>query len=367
MASFHCSVKVGAKGKAAAHSDYISREGKYVGASKYEDLESKGVGNMPEWAEKNSAHFWNSADEFERANGATYREIEVALPRELDPAQRRALVEEFVNQELGDKHAYQWAIHKPKAALEKGDQPHAHIMYSERTLDGIQRDPAQYFKRYNAKNPEKGGCRKDSAGTEERLLATREAWAKIQNAHLERHGHAVRVDHRSLKDQGIDRVPEKHLGGAGVRRLDHLDIAGLLRRRAAEGELERAKQDVGLLDLSGDLRAARADRDRQQKAEVKAEAPRPTLDLAKLEAGLSGVRQKMAARELERQRELTRQTERTRQMEREKRAELDKQREAESQERIKAALVKQALREQAKEPERKPEAPEKTPDRGRGR
>lgn len=308
MASYHCTVKVGAKGKAGPHAAYISREGKYSRSDRYEDLESKGSGNMPAWADKRTAHFWNAADEHERANGATYREIEVALPRELTPAQRQALVQAFITQELGDRHAYQWAIHTPKGAIDNGQQPHAHIMYSERTLDGLARDPAQYFKRYNAKNPEKGGCRKDSAGTEERLQATRAAWAQLQNAHLERHGHTDRVDHRSLKAQGIDRVPEKHLGGSGVRQLDGQDIAGLLARRAAEGELERAQQRVSLIDLSGDLSAARAERDRQQAA-----AARPTLDPVKLEAGLSGVRQKLAERALARQQELTRQIEQAKQ------------------------------------------------------
>ena len=279
MASYHCSVKVGGKGKAAAHASYISREGKYSGRERYEDLEASGSGNMPKWAEHNPAHFWNAADEHERANGATYREIEVALPRELTPEQRRELVENFIQQELGERHAYQWAIHTPKAALEGGEQPHAHIMYSERTRDGLDRDPEQYFKRYNAKAPERGGCRKDSAGTDERLQATRERWASVQNAHLERHGHAVRVDHRSLEAQGIDRQPEKHLGGRGVRQLQEADISALLERRAAEGERERAQRQVSsILDLSGDLEAAKRERDRQPAPEVKQAAAAGVAD-----------------------------------------------------------------------------------------
>ena len=173
MASYHLTAKIGKKGKAAAHAAYIAREGKYSGRDRYEDLEATASGNMPEWAAHNAAHFWNAADEYERANGATYREIEVALPRELTAEQRRELVEDFIKQEIGENHAYQWAIHTPKAALEKGEQPHAHIMYSERTIDGLDRDPDQYFKRYNGKSPEKGGCKKDSAGTDERLQATR--------------------------------------------------------------------------------------------------------------------------------------------------------------------------------------------------
>ncbi|MFD1690521.1 hypothetical protein ACFSHR_00275 [Azotobacter chroococcum] len=33
-------------------------------------------------------------------------------------------------------------------------------MFSERQCDGIERDPEQYFRRYNAKHPERGGARK---------------------------------------------------------------------------------------------------------------------------------------------------------------------------------------------------------------
>ncbi len=235
---------------------------------------------MPKWAEHNPAHFWNAADEHERANGSAYREIEIALPRELTPDQRRELVEDFVRQELGDRHAYQWAIHTPKAALEGGEQPHAHIMYSERRMDGIERDPDQLFKRYNSKNPEKGGAQKLSGGKtqiemKEELLLTRQRWADIQNTHLERHGHTARVDHRSLKEQGIDRAPEKHLGGSGVRALADQDISALLERRAAEGAHERAQSSVAsLIDLSGNLGAARAERTRQQEAVRQGEAAR---------------------------------------------------------------------------------------------
>lgn len=253
MASYHCSVKVGGKGKAAAHAQYIAREGKYSGYEQYEDREATGRGNMPAWAEHNPAHFWEAADQFERLNGATYREIEVALPRELSPDQRRELVEDFIQQELGDRHAYQWAIHSPAAAIEGGEQPHAHIMYSERTRDGLDRDPELYFKRFNARAPEKGGCRKDSAGTQERLQATRERWATVQNAHLERYGHAARVDHRSLEAQGVKRQPEKHIGW---KRMERADPGALRERRAAERELDAAERDLAVIDIRRELAQA---------------------------------------------------------------------------------------------------------------
>lgn len=180
----------------------------------------------------------------------------------MNPEQRLELLQDFIQQEIGTKHAYTWAIHTPKASLEKGDQPHAHIMYSERILDGIQRDPDQFFKRANKKNPEKGGCVKASGGKspaelKAELLQTRERWANVQNAHLEKHGHEARVTHLSLKDQGIDRQPEKHLGAKGVQRLSQDDITSLLERRKAEGELERERQEVGLIDLSGNIEKAK--------------------------------------------------------------------------------------------------------------
>jgi len=209
MASYHCSVKVGGKGQASGHAAYITREGSYAERTGYEDLEATGYGNMPVWAEHEPSVFWSAADRYERANGATYREIEIALPRELNPDQRQALILDFIRQEIGERHAHQWAIHNPGAALAGGEQPHAHLMYSERTVDSIERGAEQYFRRYNGKHPELGGCRKDSAGTEERLFETRQRWAEVQNAHLQQYGHAAQMNHRSLAEQGIDWAPEQ--------------------------------------------------------------------------------------------------------------------------------------------------------------
>ena len=267
MASYHCSVKVGGKGKARGHAAYIARDGYYAERGGYEDLEATGYGNLPSWAEGEPGRFWTAADQYERANGATYREIEIALPRELNPDQRQALVLDFIRHEIGERHAYQWAIHNPGAALAGGEQPHAHIMYSERTADGIERAAVQYFKRYNGKHPERGGCRKDSAGTEERLLETRQLWAEVQNAHLQQYGHATRVDHRSLAAQGIDRAPEQHLGGRRVRQLAPEQREALLERREAEQELTQAAQELEPINFSGYLETLQAEAQQREQAQ----------------------------------------------------------------------------------------------------
>lgn len=266
MASYHLSVKAGAKGKAAAHADYIEREGKYK-VKHQEKLEASEHGNMPEWAAGHPSLFWRCADEYERKNGSSYREIEIALPRELTPEQRKELVQAFAEQELGEQHAYTWAIHTPKASIEGGEQPHAHIMYSERIQDGIERGPDQFFKRYNPKHPERGGCQKSNTAksAEQRkteLAALRERFAGLQNAYLEHYGHAGRVDHRSLADQGIERTPEKHLGWKGSRNqqfkdsiLEYREAAQAFQAHLADlpkrlAELEREPQQAEAAPLS---------------------------------------------------------------------------------------------------------------------
>ena len=317
MASYHCRVKVGGKGKASGHAAYIAREGRYAERAGHEDLEATGYGNLPAWADGQPALFWSAADRHERANGATYREIEIALPRELNPAQRQALVLDFIRQEIGERHAHQWAIHNPGAALAGGEQPHAHLMYSERTADGIERDPAQYFKRYNGKHPALGGCRKDSAGTEERLLETRQRWAEVQNAHLQQHGYTVRVDHRNLAEQGIDRAPEQHLGGRRVRQLAPAQREALLERREAENELLYSQRALAPLDLAQHLHALTAaapQREQDEQAARMAEARaycRQALDEFKAELAqkaeqkwaLEAERERLARPEAEKERQ----------------------------------------------------------------
>ncbi|MGK3681331.1 hypothetical protein ACSLOD_27915, partial [Escherichia coli] len=44
---------------------------------------------------------------------------------------------------LGERHAWSFAIHNPKASIDGGEQPHAHIMMSQRVNDGIERTPEQ--------------------------------------------------------------------------------------------------------------------------------------------------------------------------------------------------------------------------------
>lgn len=50
------------------------------------------------------------------------------------------------------------------------------------------------------------------------LLAIRSQWADMVNAALAAAGFSARVDHRSLKEQGFDLIPQSHLGSILARR-----------------------------------------------------------------------------------------------------------------------------------------------------
>lgn len=212
MALARLSVGVGKKGKASSHALYIAREEKYAKDNNdLEKLEAKGHGNMPRWAEKEPNYFWKMSDEHERKNGTSYREHVIALPRELTIEQRHELVKDWIDQEIGDKHAYQYAIHNPPA-LDGKEQPHVHLMFSERLIDNIERDPTQYFMRYNSKNPDKGGAKKANtpkllADRKAELKQQRERWQQTCNKHLEQANSAARISMKSYKDQNISYKP----------------------------------------------------------------------------------------------------------------------------------------------------------------
>lgn len=287
MALAHLHNKVGKVGHASPHADYIQRVGKYENSIKNrEEVEAIGYGNMPMWAAHDPSIFWKSSDEFERKNGTSYREIEAALPRELTPKQRKALVEDFIKNELGSTHAYTYAIHRPKA-LDGKDQPHFHLQFSERINDEIDRDPDQYFKRYNSTNIEKGGCKKGygpragetlkASERKEELQALRKRWEDICNKHLALSGLDVRIDMRSYKDRGIDLQSEQHQGAKkwAALKQDH-NIKSMLEDKrelhkaviAVRTEIQNPSAEII------QLQAARDERHAAQKAREYSELQR---------------------------------------------------------------------------------------------
>ena len=78
---------------------------------------------------------------------------------------------------------------------------HCHLMFSERELDGINRELSQFFKRANSKDRNKGGAEKNRKWQDKsRLLELRKSWEIESNILLEKYGFEARVDCRSLRD-----------------------------------------------------------------------------------------------------------------------------------------------------------------------
>lgn len=136
MAIYHLHISNGSKAKGASasiRSNYIQREGEY--AEGRDKLVLKESGNMPSWAQDEARSYWKAADEGERSNGRVYKEIEAALPRELSASEQEALARSFAR-EITARHElpYTLAIHEGR-----GNNPHFHLMISDRTKDGIER------------------------------------------------------------------------------------------------------------------------------------------------------------------------------------------------------------------------------------
>jgi Ti-type conjugative transfer relaxase TraA len=259
MPSNHISVKNGLRGSGGEHFSYLNREGHYAYIArdgKFEergDLQTSGSGNLPAWAQHDPAIFWQAADHYERANGRIYKEVVVSLPRALSAEQRVELVNEFVKNLVGERHAYSWAIHSPHAS-DGGEQPHAHIMFTTRTNDGIERDPAHFFRRWNREHPEKGGAGKDRYfDTKQFVRDVREEWAMTANHFMSRHGIEARIEHRSYKTLGIELEPSVKLGIAryGGERGVMEDVVAENRARAQRnGERLLANPAIGVHALT---------------------------------------------------------------------------------------------------------------------
>ena len=213
---------------AAAHAQYIARDGQYQERGGLELVES---GNMPRFAEENPYSFWQAADDFERKNGRAYTELQIALPRELAPVERNELARETARELLGDRFAYTLAVHTP-LAKDNIEQPHMHLMFSERAIDERTRELSeeQFFKRNGAKKDPEWNAR-------EKPMEIREKWVEMMNAAMERHGHEQRLDHRSWADQGrsdlAELVEPKLLAGSEAEaQALHAHVDGLREQRA---------------------------------------------------------------------------------------------------------------------------------------
>ena len=221
------------------------------------------------WA-RDRQQLWNAAEAAEnRKDARVAREYEVGIPHELTKAQRIELVRQYAN-DLANRYgvAVDFALHKPHW---HGDERnfHAHILTTTRQVEakGLGAKAAiEWSDTHRAKE----GL--ESGGKE--LLVLRKQWEDLANDKLMAAGHDVRIDCRSLKDQGIEREPTHHRGPAisGIlERGDHSLVAERWGQEANErlrlakemGDLTRENTKVkdAIIDLSHDLAATLKERE----------------------------------------------------------------------------------------------------------
>ena len=170
---------------------------------------------------------WNDVEAAElRKDAQLAREIEFAIPRELDQAEGIRLARDFVQREFVDRGMVadlnvHWDISE-----DGSPKPHAHVMLTMREM-AVGEDGTVGF-----------GAKVRDWNRTELLTHWREAWASHANARFAELDIDARVDHRSLEAQGIDLEPQHKLGPAAARMAE----AGLASNRA-EDHLRIAREN----------------------------------------------------------------------------------------------------------------------------
>ncbi|MDR7230314.1 Ti-type conjugative transfer relaxase TraA [Caulobacter sp. BE264] len=216
MAIFHFSVKVisratGASAVASAayrsasrlHDERLDRDHDFTGKSGVVHSEVLLPDGTPQHL-SNRAALWNAVEAGEKRKDAQLsREVEFAIPREMDQAQGIELARDFVQREMVDRGMVadlnvHWDIGADGLA-----KPHAHVMLSMREVseDGF-------------------GTKVRDWNRTELVEHWREAWADHVNERLAQLDIDARIDHRSLDAQGIDLEPQNKIGPAAGRRAD---------------------------------------------------------------------------------------------------------------------------------------------------
>ena len=208
MAIYHFRMKKSSRGgkrlSAVAHLNYINREGKY---SEKEDLIEKHTENLPNEF-KDINEFWKTCEAYERVNANLFRELEITLPKELTKEENVKLVKDFSAHLFGKEYVYNYSVHQPQDYGGE-PQPHVHIMFCERKLDGISRPKEQFFKQHYTRMPERSGAKKNEYWNKrEALEDMRMEWEKYLNFELEKRG-IEKVSRKSLKDQKRDAEANK--------------------------------------------------------------------------------------------------------------------------------------------------------------
>lgn len=152
---------------------------------------------------------WNAAELADtRKNSNTAREVEIALPDELDRKEQVALAVEYAKG-LAERHfcAVDVAVHGPDIRHDKRNF-HAHILFTSREVLDVDEDGRPVFGGKNRDFCLDDKKERGKNGVDEE----REEWEKACNRALKKLGLEERVDHRSYAERGLDLISGGHVG-----------------------------------------------------------------------------------------------------------------------------------------------------------
>ncbi len=217
MAIYHLSVKVisranGSSALASAayrsasrlHDQRLDRDHDFTNKSGVVHSEVLLPEGAPE-ALRDRENLWNAVEAGEKRKDAQLsREVEFAIPREMNQQQGVALARDFVQEQFVDRGMIadvnvHWDVGADGLA-----KPHAHVMLTMREVgeDGF-------------------GAKVRDWNATALVEHWREAWADHVNERLAELDIYARVDHRTLQAQGIALEPQHKIGPAAARMAGH--------------------------------------------------------------------------------------------------------------------------------------------------
>jgi ATP-dependent exoDNAse (exonuclease V) alpha subunit len=205
-----------------------------------------------EWA-RDRSQLWNAAEVAEgRRNSVVAQEYQISLPHELTASQRLELARRF-SSDLADRHgvAVDLAIHNPRPDSDPRNF-HAHLLATTREVT-----PAGLIAKTGLQLSFDESLRRGMGGAWE-MMAIRERLASLTNDAYKGAGLELRVDHRSLAAQGIDREPMVEIPWAQLqmeRRAVRLEIIERTRVQYRQRIAAQAR-DAGHQDLASSADSA---------------------------------------------------------------------------------------------------------------
>lgn len=232
----------------------------FYGFGRRERVEATGT-LLPEGAPtawRDPVKLFNAVEAHEKAaNARCGKKMIVALPREWSLETSETVVREYIEEQLCRRgYAATYAIHTDA----EGNNPHAHVLIANRVIKpngqwGVKQKKAYVLDESGERVPlidkATGEQKTDKRGRKQWKRRTieshpldekdvlkdlRKTWADTANRYLDQ---SNQIDHRSLKAQGIDRLPTIHLGYASAEMI----ARGELSERAQRAENIRKTND----------------------------------------------------------------------------------------------------------------------------